>query len=61
MNNSIFYYAYAATSTGAYYFELDAFMESRKYGNGGPNDVVTKDGGDNNNTLEVGNYPNLNL
>ncbi|MGB7957820.1 MAG: prepilin-type N-terminal cleavage/methylation domain-containing protein [Minisyncoccia bacterium] len=62
INNANYYYAYAATSTGgSYYFELDAFMESRKYGQNGTNDAVTNDGGDNTSTLEIGNKPGLNL
>ena len=62
VNNGTYYYAYAATSTGGvYYFELNAFMESKKYGPGGSNDAVTNDGGDNTSTLEVGSKPGLNL
>jgi prepilin-type N-terminal cleavage/methylation domain-containing protein len=53
VNSLSYYYAYAATSTG-YTFEIDAFMESKKYGAGGSNDVVTTDGGDNTSTFEVG-------
>lgn len=61
-NNASYYYAYAATSTGgSYYFELDALMESKKYGPGGSNDVTTNDGGDNVSVLEVGSKPGLNL
>ncbi len=62
LNNLTNYYAYAATTTnGAYYFEIDTFMESKKYGAGGTNDVVTTDGGDNPNAYEIGNKPGLNL
>lgn len=53
VNNGSFYYAYAASSTNNI-FELDAWMESQKYGKGGSNDVVSKDGGDNSSTYEVG-------
>lgn len=60
VNSQSYYYAYAASSTG-YTFEIDAFMESKKYGAGGPNDVVTTDGGDNNNAFEAGNKSGLNL
>ncbi len=62
VNNSGYYYAYAATSTGGtYYFEIDTFIESKKYGSGGSNDVITTDGGDNTSTYEAGNKPGLNL
>jgi prepilin-type N-terminal cleavage/methylation domain-containing protein len=60
-NNTNYYYAYAATTTGGYFFEFDTFMESQKYKNGGSNDVASKDGGDNPNVYEVGNYPSLSL
>jgi len=53
-NNSSFYYAYAATSAGGYYFKLTAWMESRKYATG-TSDVISTDGGVNNNVLEGGN------
>lgn len=55
-NNTSSYYAYAATSSGGYYFELDAFLESAKYAG-----QATVDGGNNNATYEVGNEPGLNL
>ena len=38
LNNASYYYAYAATSTGAY--ELGTFIESSKYGKNGSNSVV---------------------
>lgn len=61
-NNANYYYAYAATTTASgYYFELDAFMESKKYNASGTNDVVSTDGGDNNAAYEVGSQPKLNL
>lgn len=53
LNNGNYYYAYAATSSG-YLFEVNAFMESKKYGANGTNDVVSFDGGDNASTYEVG-------
>ncbi len=56
VNTSSSYYAYAATSTGGYYFELDTFLESKKYA---PD--LTNDGGDNPNTYEAGNQPGLTL
>jgi prepilin-type N-terminal cleavage/methylation domain-containing protein len=62
VNNASYYYAYAATSSnGTFYFEINAFMESKKYGPGGSNDVVTTDGGDNTSTYEAGSKPGLNL
>jgi prepilin-type N-terminal cleavage/methylation domain-containing protein len=62
VNSLSYYYAYAASSTGGtYYFELNAFMESKKYGQGGSNDMTTNDGGDNPAVLEVGSKPGLNL
>jgi type IV pilus assembly protein PilA len=61
-NNASYYYAYAATSTGnATYFQLDTFMESKKYNASGTNDVVSTDGGTNNAAFEVGTQPTLNL
>jgi prepilin-type N-terminal cleavage/methylation domain-containing protein len=54
VNSLTYYYAYAATSSGGYAFEIDAFMESKKYGAGGSNNVVTTDGGDNANAFELG-------
>jgi prepilin-type N-terminal cleavage/methylation domain-containing protein len=60
-NNASYYYAYAATTTNGYYFELDTFMESKKYNASGTNDVVSVDGGDNNLIFEAGNQPKLNL
>ena len=37
INNANYYYAYAATSTnGVYYFEIDNYMESKKYGPADP-------------------------
>jgi hypothetical protein len=61
VNSVNYYYAYAATSTGGYYFEINAFMESTKYKANGSNDVVTTDGGNNASTYEIGNKPGLNL
>ncbi|HVO29025.1 MAG TPA: type II secretion system protein [Candidatus Paceibacterota bacterium] len=48
-----YYYAYIASSTGLV-FKLDAHMESQKYGLNGSNDVVSTDGGYDNNSYEVG-------
>ena len=62
MNNGSNYYAYAATTTvSSYTFEIDAFMESKKYNASGTNDVVSTDGGDNNQVFEMGTQPGLNL
>jgi prepilin-type N-terminal cleavage/methylation domain-containing protein len=62
VNNITYYYSYAATSSGGtYYFEIPAFMESKKYGPGGSNDVVTNDGGSSATAYEVGSKPGLNL
>jgi len=52
-NNTNYYYAYAACSNGT--FEIDAFMESKKYNASGTNDVVSTDGGSSNLIYEVGN------
>lgn len=46
------FYTYAASSTSK--FELDAKMESLKYGFGGVSDAESKDGGDQNRIYEVG-------
>jgi len=56
-NTSTYYYSFVATSTGAY--ELDAFMESKKYGKGGSKDMVQNDGGDNSNAYEIGSMLTL--
>lgn len=52
VNNSRYYYAYAASATGV--FEIDAFMESKKYNATGAGNIVTTDGGDNNAVYENG-------
>jgi prepilin-type N-terminal cleavage/methylation domain-containing protein len=51
-NNASFYYAYAAGAGSV--FEIDAFMESGKYGKNGSTDQAQKDGGDNVNVYETG-------
>ena len=56
-NTSAYYYAYVANSTSTY--EIDAFMESKKYGKGGSQDAVQNDGGDNSNAYEVGSARTL--
>ena len=59
-NNSDFFYAYACDN-GESTFELNAFMESSRYSNGGDNDVESTDGGGNANAYEVGTDPGLDL
>ena len=54
LNNSSFYYAYAASSTSI--FELDANLESAKYATN-----ESSDGGDNNGVYEAGTAPGLAL
>ncbi|MDR3582433.1 MAG: type II secretion system protein [Candidatus Pacebacteria bacterium] len=61
-NNATYYYGYAATTTGGNFFELDAFMESTKFGNASSSgNVVTTDGGDNAAIYEAGSKAGLNL
>ena len=59
-NNANYYYGYAATSSGGYFFEINAFMESLKY-SATTTGVTQNDGGDNSNAYEAGNKPGLNL
>ena len=62
VNNKSYFYGYAATTTGNNtYFEIDAFMESKKFMASGTNDIVTTDGGNNTSTFEVGNQPGFTL
>jgi|ERR1700722_15796184 len=51
-NNATYYYSYAASTSLV--FQVDAFMESSKYGVGGSNNVAGTDGGENSNVYEVG-------
>jgi prepilin-type N-terminal cleavage/methylation domain-containing protein len=60
-NNATNFYAYAATTTNGYFFELDTLMESKKYNASGTSDVASTDGGNNNSIYEVGNQPGLTL
>jgi len=53
VNNSAYLYRYACDPTKKT-FEIDAKMESQKYGNGGASDVVNTDRGDNTAAYEVG-------
>ena len=57
VNNSVYYYAYAASSTNST-FELDAKMESQKYASSTSN-VVSTDGGNAASVYEGGNSPGL--
>lgn len=59
INDNTHYYAYAASSTLV--FQIGTFMESKRYGAGGANDVVTTDGGESNTAYEVGTAPGLSL
>jgi prepilin-type N-terminal cleavage/methylation domain-containing protein len=52
VNNSNYYYAYAASSSGV--FEIDAFMESQRYSTGGAKDIEQTDTGNNSSTYEIG-------
>jgi hypothetical protein len=62
VNNATYYYAYAATSTGGvYYFEISASIESKKYGVGGTNDIISNDGSASTSSLIVGSKPGLTL
>ncbi len=61
VNNGRYYYSYAATTSGSTFFQLDAFMESKKYGFNGASDIVSTDGGSNTSTYETGSKPGLNL
>ncbi len=60
VNSGAYYYMYSASTTIGY-FELNAKMESAKFGTGGTADVQSnsKDGGDNNNVYETGSELDL--
>jgi len=53
INKDSFVYSYVCNSASQT-FEFNAIMESQQYSEGGTNDVVSTDGGDNPNTYEVG-------
>lgn len=57
-NDGTHFYSYIASGTGLV-FKLDAHLESAKYGYLGSNDIVSKDGGSDPSSYEVGS--NLNL
>lgn len=61
VNSKSYYYSYAATTSGNNYFELNAFMESRKFMASGTADVVSTDGGNSPSIFESGNQPGLTL
>jgi prepilin-type N-terminal cleavage/methylation domain-containing protein len=61
INNAQYYYAYAATTTGGKFFEIDASLESQKYSFNGSKDVESTDGGNSTGTFEAGNIPALSL
>src|SRR5262249_10660415 len=55
------FYAYTATSSNGYAFEIDANMESTKYAQGGGGNVESTDGGNRDDWYEVGTAPGLAL
>ena len=60
INSSDYYYAYAATSTRGGTFKVVASrLESTRYAQGGNSDVVSHDGGPNNDALEMGTNMDL--
>jgi len=59
-NNLNYFYSYACDPV-QYILELNAKMESQKYGKGGASDVVSNDGGDNTAVYEAGNAPGLKI
>ena len=58
VNSTTYFYGYGCDDTNKR-FEIDAKMESSRYANGGVNDVESKDGGNNAQWYEVGNYVSL--
>ena len=58
VNNTTYYYAYAASGTNLT-FEMDAKMESTKYSLGGGSDVGSADGGSSSSLYEVGTVGGL--
>ncbi len=59
-SSTVQFYAFAGIVTTNTY-ELNANMESTKFGHGGSADVETSDGGNNTNMYEIGNDPGLDL
>ena len=60
VNSASFFYAYSCSNTNLTY-ELNAKMESVKYGTTSATEVVTRDGGNNTQWYEIGNDPALDL
>ena len=60
VNNTTYFYAYAASSTSLT-FEVSMNMESTRYAQNGGGDVETTDGGNSSSTYEVGTAPGLAL
>lgn len=60
VNNTTYYYAYAASSTSLT-FEINVNMESSRYAQNGSGDVESTDGGNSAAIYEVGTYPALAL
>ena len=58
--NADLFYSYAAGVSGVHY-ELNANMESERYGEGGNDDMETDDGGNKAGIYEIGNAPGLSL
>ncbi len=54
INNATYFYSFATNGSSNWQFEIDAAMESSKYGASGSSDVVTTDGGNSSSTYEVG-------
>ena len=60
-SNATLFYSYAVNPATLTQFELNANMESERYGEGGNDDVETGDGGNKTGLYEIGNDPGLNL
>jgi prepilin-type N-terminal cleavage/methylation domain-containing protein len=60
-SNSTLFYSYATAGGTQLSFELNADMESERYGNGGKDDIENGDGGNRPNIYEVGNAAGLSL
>jgi len=59
VNTTDWFYAFKSNTSEEY--EIDTKMESTRYAKDGVSDVVTTDGGDNDNWYEIGNDPGLDL
>lgn len=60
-NNATYFYSYAGqgSATTTYSYEIDANMESTRYGLGGSDDVETGDGGSSTSLYEIGTNVNI--